>query len=133
MDIERKEEVTLWPHTRPTKTTLDTYMGTDPDTDVFAIDMSGDHLPEGVDGHIDSFYCKVRLNDEEAMELYQELHLWLTGRGVHFSPINLKLKLWDQRWDDPYDHEALAANFEKIDAHDGTTDGRGRNTQDGSS
>lgn len=102
----------------------------------FSIITGGDIVVD--DGHIHFASHSVELDVAKALELHGELYHWLTTvMEIHFNPIILAHlgKGWiPTPWElGQFDHEELAKSIEKIDLHDGTTDGRGRNTQDGNS
>jgi hypothetical protein len=116
MKIEKTES---WKSgTREVSTTeyFDTYTY----DDGFELAMSGDCCIE-TDYYHDAFFGFV-LNKEKARELWEELGAFL-GEPV------LKLKLWDTL-SDPYDADALADNFRKIDVHSQES-GRGTPIIDG--
>lgn len=77
MDTWRSEDVFLFPHTAKIEATLVVAFGAYGTDNGFEVGMDGDHLPEGTEGHMESFHASMLLNRDEAQDLYDELGRWL--------------------------------------------------------
>lgn len=81
MDTWRSEDVTLFPHRNPIETSLIQTFEAHPMDDTFDIEVGGDYLPEGFDGHMESAFFDFSLDRDEAKRLYDELGQWLNEHG----------------------------------------------------
>lgn len=82
MKVYREEKVILWPYTGAMEIELETYLEGDGFLDRFSIEMGGDFLPEGENGHVDEAAFNINLTELEARKLWNTLGEWLKGRDL---------------------------------------------------